>query len=117
MLSLVVLIVVTKTMLKLLIVAQILDALFTLTGIHCLGMGLAIEGNPLMRYMMATFGAIPAMVVVKGVAIFFLRSMLALDKYAIGVKLIVTSLAALYTFVVMTWVYVLISHLWNFQCI
>lgn len=50
-----------------LIVLQFLDGLLTAMGINVFG--ISAEGNPMIRYFMSQFGHIPALIIVKSLAI------------------------------------------------
>lgn len=60
-----------------LIVLQILDGV--LTGIGVGHFGAAAEGNPLLRELMHSVGHIPALIIVKTIAIFVILALLSLS--------------------------------------
>lgn len=51
------------------IILQVIDGIFTYAGVLCLGLGIEIEGNPLLRSLMYELGPGTALMLIKGLAI------------------------------------------------
>jgi len=100
----------TNNLINLCIVYQILDGLLTALGTIFFIEGIDVEGNPLVKAIMEQCGAIEGLILVKSFAII----LLLVIKYQLIVKDALASffwpcilLNILYTYAVVTWLFVL----------
>lgn len=87
------------------ILLQVLDGLFTGYGIFNSKLGVDAEGNPLVKYVISLIGVVPALVLIKSLAIVVILHMRKLKNCFSTLVFI----ASLYTFVVATWAYIIFS--------
>jgi hypothetical protein len=90
------------------IILQVIDGLFTYAGVRCLGIGMEVEGNPLIKSLMYAIGPGTALVAVKGLAIVTLlyvkrasRELVMLGKLISRINLLYMLSAALWAYVFM----------------
>lgn len=89
---------------------QILDGVLTAIGMYQYGQGM--EGNVLLRSLMAVIGYIPALVIVKSCSIGLIALLCTQATKMTWLKPALYGVIALYTFgAVIPWTYILVSDL------
>ena len=92
-----------KLLTYLCVVLQVLDGLLTYCGVTFLPWGINAEGNPLLKHMMITIGVIPALILFKSFAIFFIFNI-----HRAGASwLFMLIVFGIYSFVVIAWIFLL----------
>lgn len=90
-------------------VLQVLDGV--LTGIGVYQFGVSMEGNILLRSLMESIGAIPALVLAKVVAICVVISLAFLSSVVVWVNTALRAMVALYLIAaIIPWSAILITH-------
>lgn len=85
---------------------QVLDGVFTSIGIS--RFGLQIEGNPILRYLMAEFGANPTLFALKAFAILIVVALGVISREVKWVRGAIAAVSLVYVFAaVLPWVYIL----------
>lgn len=87
---------------------QVLDGVLTAIGIGHFGTG--AEGNALLRALMETVGAVPALVLVKGIAISIIFLLCSLASRVRWLPLAIKGMIGIYLFAaIIPWSYILFS--------
>jgi hypothetical protein len=90
-----------------LLALQVLDIIFTATGIATYGLG--VEGNPLVRALMLRFGSLQALLLVKSFAVLMILSLMLLSQKVAWVREVLYGLIAVYLCAaVLPWAYLLV---------
>lgn len=92
-----------RVLITLCIILQILDGVLTGYASQVSSYGTAVEGNPLVRYIMEVVGVVPGLFLVKGGAILML---MLLARLGVG-RVALSIVFILYFFVVLLWVKVI----------
>lgn len=91
------------------IILQVLDGSLTFMGVELFGF--SAEGNPLVRTLMHSMGALPALAIVKGIAILAVALLAYLAAHVSWIPTALRALVLIYTCgAVLPWTAILISN-------
>jgi uncharacterized membrane protein len=92
-----------------LIFLQCVDGFLTSLGVR--RFGLEIEGNPFLRYMMAEFGQLEALAVLKFAALLVVITLILISSYLPWVTRALGAVSFVYVFAaILPWTYLLFIH-------
>lgn len=85
---------------------QLVDGLFTSMGVE--RFGIAVEGNPLLRHLMAEFGHIPTLASLKILAVLVIVALTLFARQLPWIKNALGAVSCVYLFAaIMPWTYIL----------
>ena len=91
---------------SLLCVLQALDGVLTTMGVH--RFGVEVEANPVIRYLMISLGEIPALAMIKSLALIAIIILMYLGQKVNWIAKAMGAVAALYLFIaILPWTYIL----------
>jgi hypothetical protein len=91
-------------------VLQVLDGILTYVGVTVAPRGLAMEANPLIKFLMSVMGPGMALLFIKSIALLILNGLQTMGTRLVMLRGVISIVNCFYATTVVLWIYVFVKR-------